>query len=114
MIIRVSRGKSSTLRQLQICCHLYAVDHADRLPPNNFLYDISGQPLVGFSTNATWCPGLTRYDTTPANIEQVLLSVIENPEHYGKIAARGMSFARRYHDGRLSAHVLTHALDRNA
>ena len=49
-------------------------------------------------------------ETTPANIEQVLLSVIENPEHYGAIAARGVGFARAYHDGRMSAHVLTEAL----
>ena len=49
-------------------------------------------------------------ETTPANIEQVLLSVIENPEHYGAIAARGVAFARTYHDGRMSARVLTEAM----
>lgn len=63
----------NNLRQLQICSHLYALDHADRLPPNNFAYDLTGQPFVGFSTSVTWCPGLARYDTTPANIERGLL-----------------------------------------
>jgi len=62
------------LRQLQICFHLYALDHDDVLPPNNFVYDVTtGQPSVGFSTNITWCPGLARFDTTPANIERGLL-----------------------------------------
>jgi len=49
-------------------------------------------------------------ETTPATLEQVLLSVIENPEHYSQIAARGVEFARKYHDGRMSARVLTAAL----
>ena len=49
-------------------------------------------------------------ETTPETVEQVLLSVIENPEHYRQIAARGVGFARKYHDGRLSARVLTEAL----
>ena len=61
----------NNLKQLQICNHLYALDHTDRLPPNNFVYDIdTGAPLWGaFSTNVTWCPGLAPYDTTTANIE---------------------------------------------
>lgn len=49
-------------------------------------------------------------ETTPETIEQVLLSVIENPEHYAQIAARGVAFARKYHDGRMSARVLTEVL----
>src|SRR5437660_424926 len=53
----------NNLRQLQVCWHLYAVDHNDTLPPNNFVYDInSGAPSIGFSSNVTWCPGLTRFD----------------------------------------------------
>src|SRR5205809_5128266 len=49
----------NNLKQLQVCCHLYALDHNDLLPPNNFVYDVNtGQPSVGFSTNVTWCPGL--------------------------------------------------------
>src|SRR5439155_2232565 len=64
----------NNLKQLQVCCHLYALDHNDILPPNNYVYDVSsGGPSVAFSSNITWCPGLTRYDTTPANIERGLL-----------------------------------------
>ena len=65
----------NNLKQLQLCSHFYALDHADRLPPNNYVYDIdTGRPLwEGFSTNVTWCPGLAPYDTTPDNIERGLL-----------------------------------------
>jgi prepilin-type processing-associated H-X9-DG protein len=64
----------NNLKQLQLCAHLYALDHTDILPPNNYVYDIqSGGPSAGFSSSVTWCPGLTRYDTTSANIEKGLL-----------------------------------------
>src|SRR5438309_397948 len=46
----------NNLKQLQLCSHLYALDHGDRLPPNNYLYDVSTgglQPLRGFSSNVT-------------------------------------------------------------
>ena len=67
-------GCLSNIRQLQICSHLYALDHSDRLPPNNFLYDNdTGAPLAGSSAEITWCPGWVRYDTTSANIEKGLL-----------------------------------------
>src|SRR5688572_4658099 len=59
----------NNLKQLQLCAHLYALDHNDTLPPNTYVYDISsGAPSAGFSSDVTWCPGLTRYDTTSANI----------------------------------------------
>jgi len=64
----------NNLKQLQLCAHLYALDHRDVLPPNNYVYDVnSGGPSVAFSASITWCPGLTRYDTTPVNIQQGLL-----------------------------------------
>src|SRR5262245_35584789 len=61
----------NNLRQLQICIHLYALDHSDTLPPNNFVYDIeTSGPTVGFDADLTWCPGNTRLDDTTANIER--------------------------------------------
>jgi prepilin-type processing-associated H-X9-DG protein len=64
----------NNLKQLQVCSHLYALDHVDRLPPNNFVYDIgTGQPETGFSASFTWCPGLAPTDTNTANIESGLL-----------------------------------------
>ncbi len=64
----------SNLKQLQVCSHLYVLDHNDVLPPNNYVYDVeTGQPSAGFSTNWTWCPGVTRFDANTANIEAGLL-----------------------------------------
>jgi len=65
----------NNLKQLQICSHLYALDHADRLPPNNFVYGVdTHEPLwEAFDTNVTWCPGLAPYDTTTADLERGLL-----------------------------------------
>src|SRR5438045_9033053 len=60
----------NNLKQLQVCSHLYALDHNDILPPNNFVYDIgSGGPSEGFSSTVTWCPGVARYDATPVTIQ---------------------------------------------
>jgi prepilin-type processing-associated H-X9-DG protein len=65
----------NNLKQLQVCSHLYALDHADRLPPNNFRYiDVDTlQAFEGYDYNVTWCPGPARYDTTTTNIERGLL-----------------------------------------
>jgi len=62
----------NNLKQLQLCWHLYAADHDDRLPPNNFVYDVNGNniPIV---RSLSWCPGIAPLDTTTSNIEQGLL-----------------------------------------
>src|SRR3989441_8541620 len=62
----------NNLKQLQLCWHLYAVDNDDRLPPNNFVYDVSvsNNPIV---RSFSWCPGIAPLDTTSSNIEQGLL-----------------------------------------
>jgi len=51
-------------------------------------------------------------EATPPTLKYVLLSVIEHPEHYSRIAASGVEFARTHHDGRMSARVLTEAFGR--
>ncbi|MHB8523378.1 MAG: prepilin-type N-terminal cleavage/methylation domain-containing protein [Limisphaerales bacterium] len=63
------------LRQLQVCYHLYSVDNADVVPPNNFVYNLTtaAPDQVGFSTNMTWCPGNTRVDMTTFNVEHGVL-----------------------------------------
>lgn len=64
----------SNLKQIQLGAHLYALDHNDRMPPNNSIYDFDTlQPGPGFSSNLTWCPGNVRVDATTANIERGLL-----------------------------------------
>lgn len=65
----------NNLRQLQLCWHLYALDHAGTLPPNNFVYDTAtdGPAAGGFDAATTWCAGNARLDTTTSNIESGLL-----------------------------------------
>ena len=59
------------LAQLQVCWHLYAVDHADVLPPNNSVYNLNtGTPLA---RGASWCLGNARLDVEPTNIQNGLL-----------------------------------------
>jgi prepilin-type processing-associated H-X9-DG protein/prepilin-type N-terminal cleavage/methylation domain-containing protein len=60
----------NNLKQLQLCWNLYLHDYNDRLPPNDFVYTPSLDPL---SNGVSWCPGLTIYDTTTTNIERGLL-----------------------------------------
>ena len=64
----------NNLKQLQLCGHFYALDFGDRLPPNNYIYDVDTLlPVPGFSTNFTWCPGDVRFDTNTDNIRHGLL-----------------------------------------
>ena len=64
----------NNLRQLQVCVHMYTLDHNDVLPPNNFVYNIETMaPFPGTDLSFTWCPGITRVDTTTTNIERGLL-----------------------------------------
>ena len=58
------------LKQLQLCWHMYAMEHDDTLPPNQSVYDINtGAPIPGANLAWTWCPGNTRVDTNTTNIE---------------------------------------------
>lgn len=61
----------NNLSQLQRCWHLYALDHADVLPPNNSVYNLNtGTPLA---RGASWCLGNARLDVEPTNIQNGLL-----------------------------------------
>ena len=61
----------NNLKQLELCCHLYGLENNDRLPPNNFVYDIiSDQPL---DTGPSWCTNLAIYDTNSIGISGGLL-----------------------------------------
>ncbi len=64
-----SIGCLSNLKQLEICWHLYAVDHNDTLPPNNSIAIIGGG--MG-ATAATWCSNLVT-DVQPDGIINGLL-----------------------------------------
>ena len=100
----------NNLKQLQVCFHLYALDHADFLPPNNYVYDLTTESPdpVAFSTNMTWCPGNTRVDMTTRNVERGLLfpynqavgiyrcpsdrSYVETPEGQARRQLRARSY----------------------
>ncbi|HWY78332.1 MAG TPA: prepilin-type N-terminal cleavage/methylation domain-containing protein [Verrucomicrobiae bacterium] len=56
----------SNLKQLSACWHLYALDNADRLAPNNSISLIGGG--VG-STGISWCPDHANSDTNLAALE---------------------------------------------
>jgi prepilin-type N-terminal cleavage/methylation domain-containing protein/prepilin-type processing-associated H-X9-DG protein len=75
----LSRAKSkgitiaclNNVRQLEVCWHMYAVDHNDLLPPNNAIADItSGSAL---NSSASWCTNIAPYDTDPDGIRNALL-----------------------------------------
>ena len=64
----------NNLKQLQLCSHFYALDSGDRMPPNNYVYDVDTlMPLPGFSSDYTCCPGDARFDTNTDNIRHGLL-----------------------------------------
>jgi prepilin-type N-terminal cleavage/methylation domain-containing protein/prepilin-type processing-associated H-X9-DG protein len=61
----------NNVRQLEVCWHLYAVDHNDLLPPNNSIADItSGSAL---NSSASWCTNNAPYDADPDGIRNGLL-----------------------------------------
>jgi prepilin-type N-terminal cleavage/methylation domain-containing protein/prepilin-type processing-associated H-X9-DG protein len=59
----------NNLRQLEICWHLYAVDHNDVLPPNNSIGLIGGGVLA---QNASWCTNYV-YDVDAGGLINGLL-----------------------------------------
>jgi prepilin-type N-terminal cleavage/methylation domain-containing protein len=61
----------NNLRQLEVCWHLYALDHNDLLPPNNSIADIvSGRAVA---SAASWCTNTAPYDADPDGIRNALL-----------------------------------------
>jgi prepilin-type N-terminal cleavage/methylation domain-containing protein/prepilin-type processing-associated H-X9-DG protein len=66
----------SNLKQLEICWHLYAFDHQDKLPPNNSIMFFNG-PVPGNgtpgATGVSWCPDHARTDTNSVDLQSGLL-----------------------------------------
>src|SRR5437870_2475063 len=50
----------SNLKQLETCWHLYAVDHEDHLPPNDFVYDITTYTAI--DKGPSWCTNVAPYE----------------------------------------------------
>src|SRR5579872_7479547 len=58
----------NNLKQLQLCFHLYALDYADFMPPNDFVYDITSQRPFPGDTGPSWCTNVAPFETNPAGI----------------------------------------------
>jgi len=61
----------NNLKQLEVCWHMYAVDHDDIVPPNNSVADLNSGSLL--ANEASWCTNFARYDKDPITIESGLL-----------------------------------------
>ncbi len=61
----------SNQKQLSLSLHLYATDHNDFLPLNNYVYDVTTKTPI-FQNNS-WAPGLAPYDRTPTNLQTGVL-----------------------------------------
>ena len=58
-------GCLNNLKQLEVCWHLYAVDNADRLAPNNSVLYSSGGT---WAKDISWCPDFPATDTNADNL----------------------------------------------
>jgi prepilin-type processing-associated H-X9-DG protein/prepilin-type N-terminal cleavage/methylation domain-containing protein len=56
----------NNLKQLEVCWHLYASDHEDHLPLNNFVYDIISDTAI--DSGPSWCTNVAPFDSTPEGI----------------------------------------------
>jgi prepilin-type N-terminal cleavage/methylation domain-containing protein/prepilin-type processing-associated H-X9-DG protein len=62
----------SNLKQLETCWHLYAVDNADVLPPNDSI--MSASPVSSsIASGISWCPDHARTDTNTVDLEKGVL-----------------------------------------
>ena len=66
----------NNLKQLENCWHLYATDHEDHLPLNNFVYDIIAQTPM--DTGPSWCTNVAPFDPTPNGITGGLIYPYNN------------------------------------
>jgi prepilin-type N-terminal cleavage/methylation domain-containing protein/prepilin-type processing-associated H-X9-DG protein len=62
----------NNLKQLETCWHLYAVDNADVLPPNDSIMaaSLDSSPIA---TGISWCPDHARTDTNTVDLEKGVL-----------------------------------------
>jgi len=68
----------NSLKQLQLCWHMYTHDNDDVIPPNNFVYTITmggtNTPILG-EDEMTWCRGIAPLDTNPITAATSLLFI---------------------------------------
>jgi prepilin-type N-terminal cleavage/methylation domain-containing protein/prepilin-type processing-associated H-X9-DG protein len=61
----------NNVKQLEVCWHLYALDHNDVLPPNNSIANIQGGGTMAAA--ASWCTNYAPWDALPDGIQNGLL-----------------------------------------
>jgi len=68
---------NNNLKQLEDCCHLYAADNDDFLPPNQVGGFVSGTDSTNALTSVdnpdAWCPGIAPEDTNFYDVESGLI-----------------------------------------
>lgn len=62
----------NNLKQLEVCWHLYAVDNADLLPPNDSIMSASPNSTT-IASGISWCPDHARTDTNTVDLETGVL-----------------------------------------
>jgi prepilin-type N-terminal cleavage/methylation domain-containing protein/prepilin-type processing-associated H-X9-DG protein len=63
----------SNLKQLGTCWHLYAVDNADHLAPNNSIMLVDDTNRTFGAANVSWCPDHPRTDTDTTDLRSGVL-----------------------------------------
>ena len=63
----------SNLKQLQLCFHLYALDNADFMPPNSFVYNMATLQAFPGNEGPSWCTNVAPFDASPKGIQGGLL-----------------------------------------
>jgi len=61
----------NNVKQLEVCWHIYALDHNDVLPPNNSILNVSGAGVLASATS--WCTNYAPWDAVPDGIQNGLL-----------------------------------------
>jgi prepilin-type N-terminal cleavage/methylation domain-containing protein/prepilin-type processing-associated H-X9-DG protein len=68
-------GCLNNLKQLGVCFHLYTTDNSDRMPPNNFVYDIFQQKPIPGNEGPSWCTNVAPFDADLSGIKNGLLFI---------------------------------------
>jgi prepilin-type N-terminal cleavage/methylation domain-containing protein len=66
-------GCLNNLKQLDTCWHLYALDNADLLAPNNSIMIFTGTNWSSGAANISWCPDHPRTDTNTVDLRSGVL-----------------------------------------
>ena len=63
----------NNVKQLQLCFHFYALDNADFMLPNDFVYNMGTLQAFPGNEGPSWCTNVAPYEADPAGIKGGLL-----------------------------------------